>query len=146
MLKHVKWQMKNLLGELGDKMEDWVERLHQWGIHVRRRFRTVQDPLIRAHAQEKATSCNMHPNVLAQVEATDAGSKRTLYEKKADPISTKRKWQRDEGRFQVLKHVDHSKVERLTWAAILFHDGKVDSYGKKGDASAEYLCHLHEEK
>jgi hypothetical protein len=30
MLRHVQWQMKNLLGGLGDKMEDWVEHLHQW--------------------------------------------------------------------------------------------------------------------
>jgi len=82
MLKHVKWQMKNLPGGLGDKMEDWVERIHQWGIRMRRRFRTVQDPLVCAHAREKATSRNMHPDVLAQVEATDAGNKRTLYEKK----------------------------------------------------------------
>jgi hypothetical protein len=50
MLRHVQWQMKNLPGGLGDKMEDWVERLHQWGIRLRRRFRTVQDPLVRAHA------------------------------------------------------------------------------------------------
>ncbi len=78
-------------------MEDWVERLHQWGIRMRRCFRTVQDPLVHAHAQEKASSRNMHPDVLAQVEAMDAGNKRTLYEKKADLISTKRKWQRGEG-------------------------------------------------
>ena len=50
MLRHVKWQMKNLPGGLGDKIEDWVERLHQWGIRMRRHFRTVQDPLVRARA------------------------------------------------------------------------------------------------
>jgi hypothetical protein len=32
-------------------------------------------PLVRALAREKATSYNMHPNVLAQVEETDAGNK-----------------------------------------------------------------------
>jgi hypothetical protein len=31
MLRHVQWQMKNILGGLGDKMEDWVECKHQWG-------------------------------------------------------------------------------------------------------------------
>ena len=30
---------------LGDKMEDWVERLHQWGMQQRRRFHTVRTPL-----------------------------------------------------------------------------------------------------
>ena len=28
MLKHVEWQMTNIKGGLGDRMEDWVERLH----------------------------------------------------------------------------------------------------------------------
>ncbi len=146
MLKHVKWQMKNLPGGLGDKMEDWVECLHQLGIHMRRRFCTVQDPLVHAHAQEKATSRNMHPNVLAQVEVTDAGNKQILSEKKADLILTKRKWQRNEGWFQALKYFNHSKVERLTWAAILFHNGKVDLYSKTNRDAAEYLCHLCEGK
>jgi hypothetical protein len=31
MPRHVKWQMKNLLGGLGDKMDNWVEHLHQGG-------------------------------------------------------------------------------------------------------------------
>ena len=82
MLRHVKWQMKNLPGGLGDKMEDWVERQHQWGMRMRRRFRTVQDPLVRALAREKAASRNMHPGVLAQVESTDVGNKRNLSEKR----------------------------------------------------------------
>jgi hypothetical protein len=46
-------------------MEDWVERLHQWGMQQRRCFCTVQDPLVCEVAREKATSCNMHSNVLA---------------------------------------------------------------------------------
>ncbi len=46
-------------------MEDWVERLHQWGMQQRQRFWTVQDPLVRAAAREKAVfRCN-HPEVLA---------------------------------------------------------------------------------
>ena len=114
-------------GGLGDKMEDWVERLHQWGIWLRRRFRTVQDPLVRAHAREKASSRCNHPDVLAQVDETDAGNKRKLSEKKADLLSARRKKQRNEGRFQALDYFEHGKEERLTWAAVFFYDGKVDS-------------------
>ena len=84
MLRHVKWQMKNLPGGLGDKMEDWVERQHQWGMRMRRRFRTVQDPLVCVLARKKAASRNMHPDVLAQVESTDVGNKPNLSEKKAN--------------------------------------------------------------
>jgi hypothetical protein len=29
MLKHVAWQMENIPGGLGDKMEDFVERMHR---------------------------------------------------------------------------------------------------------------------
>ena len=127
MLRHVKWQMKNLPGGLGDKMEDWVERIHQWGIRMRRRFRTVQDPLVCAHAREKASSCCNHPDVLAQVDETDAGNKQKLSEKKADLLSARRKKQRKEPRFQALDYFEHGKEERLTWAAVFFYDGKVDS-------------------
>jgi len=74
--------------------------LSQWGMQQRRQFFTVQDPLVCALAREKATSCNTHPDVLAQVDATDTGNKRNLPEKKADDISTRRKLQRDVGRLQ----------------------------------------------
>jgi hypothetical protein len=89
MLRHVKWQMKNLPGGLGDNMEDWVERLHQWGMRMRRCFWTVQDLFVRALAREKAASRNMHPDVLAQVESTDVGNKQNLSERKANPILIK---------------------------------------------------------
>jgi hypothetical protein len=118
--------MKNIPGGLGDKMEDWVERQHQWGMRQRRRFRTVQDPLVRALAREKATSRNTHPDVLAQVDATDTGNKRKLSEKKADIISTRRKLQRDVGRFQAIKYFADTKEQTLPWAEVLFYDGKVD--------------------
>ena len=58
---------------------------------MRRRFRTVQDPLVRAHAREKASSRCNHPDVLAQVDETDAGNKRKLSEKKADLLSARQK-------------------------------------------------------
>ncbi len=44
MLKHVACQMRNIWGGLGDKMEDWVECLHQTGMRLQQRFRTVQNP------------------------------------------------------------------------------------------------------
>jgi len=77
MVRHVAHQMTHLPGGLGDKMEDWVERLHQWGIQQRRRFRTVQNPMVRVTAREKANSRCSYPDVLAQVDATDARNKRT---------------------------------------------------------------------
>jgi hypothetical protein len=53
MLKHVEWQMTNMKGGLGDKMEDWVERLHQTGMRMRQRFYTLQNPLVWARLRER---------------------------------------------------------------------------------------------
>ena len=92
----------------------------------RRQFCTVQDPLVRALAREKATSRNTHPDVLAQVDATDTGTKRKVSEKKADVISTRRKFQRDVGRLQAIKYFIDTKEETLPWAEVLFHDREVD--------------------
>ncbi len=117
MLRHVEWQMKNIPGGLGDKMEDWVECLHQWGMQQRRHFCTIQNPLIPTLAREKAGSCNTHPDVLAQVEATDEGNKRKISEKKeVDILSIKQKWKRNEGRFKAIKYFDDVRGEKLTWA------------------------------
>ena len=67
------------------------------GMRMRWHFWTVQDPLVHALLHEKATSRNMHPNVLAKVESTDLGNKQNLSERKADLILIKQQKQRDEG-------------------------------------------------
>ena len=131
MLKHVQWQMRNIPGGLGDKMEDWVERLHQTGMRERQRFRTVQNPIIRALAREKAGSRNMHPDVLAQVDKTNEGNKRNLVTTKVDTISTRRKQQRDVGRQEAMEYFDKETNRELTWLVLIFGDEKVDSYSKK---------------
>ena len=124
MLRHVQWQMMNLHWGLGDKMEDWVERLHQWGMQQRRQFRTVQNPLVRMNAREKAASRKTHPEVLAQVEATNEGNKRKMSETKVDILSTKRKCQREEGRSRAMEYFEIIKEEKLTWADILYNSVK----------------------
>ena len=96
---------------------------HRWGIQQRWRFRTVQNPMVRVTAREKANSRCSHPDVLAQVDATDARNKRNLSEKKDDAISTKRKQQRDEGRIRALKYFTDIKDMELTWAESIFDDG-----------------------
>ena len=46
MLQHVAWQMEIIDGGLGDKMEDWVERLQQTGMRLRQQYRTAQNPIV----------------------------------------------------------------------------------------------------
>ena len=134
MLKHVTWQMTNIKGGLGDKMEDWVERLHQTGMRMRRRFRTVANPLVRAIAREKTNSRNAHPDVIAHLDVTNKRSKRKFVsEKKVDVIGTRRKRQRDMGRFEAMQYFEQNKNKKLTWSALLFSDDK----GLMGGGKAE---------
>ncbi len=132
MIRHVEWQMKYTPGGLGDKMEDWVEHLHQWGMQQRWRFCTVQNPLVCAMAQEKAGSCKTHLDVLAQVEVTDEGNKQKLSEIKVDILSTKQKLQCKEGQFKWIKYFDDVKEEKLTWAEIILDDVKGGGGEKNG--------------
>ena len=73
-------------GGVGNKMEDWVERLHQDGRRKQLRFRTVQNPIARAHAREKAHSRNMHPSVISQTNKINEGNKHNLAELKTDLV------------------------------------------------------------
>ena len=77
-------------------------------------------------AREKASSCNTHLDVLAQVEATDEGNKRKLSENnEVDILSIKWKMQREEGCIKALEYFEEfSKKEKLTWVEIIFNDIK----------------------
>ena len=127
MLEHVEWQMMNIRGGVGDKMEGWVERLHQDGKQKHLRFCTVQNPIARAHAREKAHSRNMHPDVISHTNKINEGNKHNLAESKTDLIGTLRKKQRNFGRYEAMKYFMQDDVKRLSWSAPIFNDGKVDS-------------------
>ena len=142
MLEHVEWQMTNIEGGLGDKMEDWVERLHQTGKRQRLRYRTVQNPVVRSLAREKANSRNMHPDVIAQTDKIKEGSKRNLTEQKTDLVGMLRKRQRDFGRFEAMKYFKQDDKKRLTWSAAVFNDAKE---GASNADAPEHLCHLEKE-
>ena len=104
-----------------------MEQLHQDGKQKRLRFRTVQNPIARAHAREKAHLHNMHPDVISQTNKINEGNKRNLAESKTDLVRTLRKKQRDFGRYEAMKNFMQDDVKRLSWSAPIFNDGKVDS-------------------
>ena len=136
MLKHVQWQMTNIKGGLGNKMEDWVERLHQTGMRMRQRFRTVQNPLVRALVREKADSCNAHPDVIANLEATNKRNKRKyVSEKKVDVIGTRRKRQRDMRHFEAMQYFEGNKDKTLMWSTLLFSNNKGPTERGKADST-----------
>ncbi len=142
MLEHVERQITNIEVVLGNKMEDWVERLHQTGKRQRLRYCTVQKPVIRSLAREKVNSCNMHPDVIAQTDKINEGSKRNLAEQKADRVEMLQKRQCDVGRFETMKYFKQDDNKRLTWLAPLFNDAKEGTLNANG---IEHSCHLEKE-
>ena len=136
MLEHVEWQMTNIRWGLGDKMEDWVERLHQTEMRLRQRFCTVQNPVIRALAWEKANSRSSHPDVIAHTNAVNAGNKHFLSVVKVDnAILTRQKRQRDMGRYEAMKYFDKEVNKKLTWS-VIFDDVKAGGEGEECDISS----------
>jgi hypothetical protein len=85
-------------------MEDRVERLHQDGKQKQLRFRTVQNPIARAHVREKAHSRTTHPDVISQTNKTNEGNKRNLAELKTDLVGTLQKKQHHFGRYKAVKY------------------------------------------
>lgn len=123
MLKHVEKQMEYLNRGLGEKMEDWVERLHQDGIRERRQFRSVNNPVIRMRAREKVHVRETHAAVIAFTTATNEGNKRNLSQTKDDSMLAQQKQQREVGRKNALMYFElMMKNKELTWPSKLFDD------------------------
>ena len=101
MLKHVEGQTRSLPRGLGDKMEDWVELMHQWGMRLRRRLRTVKDPLVRANTRAKVLQRDTNPAVVAYSEAVQDGARRNMKNQKK-LRETLRKEERERNRLGAL--------------------------------------------
>lgn len=56
--------MRYIPGGLGEKMEDWVELMHQIGARARRRFRTTKDLAMRAKARAKAEQRSINADLI----------------------------------------------------------------------------------
>ena len=108
MWKHVEWQMEIVEGGLGDKMEDWVELQHQWGMRLRRRFRTIHDPLRRARARAKVVHRDTSPAVVAQANVIQTHFKRELKVVKIKK-EVSRKEERERNRMVALKCIMEDK-------------------------------------
>ena len=101
------------------------------------------EPHCRAIAREKVHSRNLHPDVIAKLEAKNEGNKRKfipLSEKKDDLLCTRQKSQRNIGRCKVMKYFDENKDKKMTWSAMLFDDENGLTGGGKVDATDD-SCH-----
>ncbi len=102
-------------GGVGEKMEDWIKQGHQTGMRLREQFRTVQNPVVHALAQEKANSRSSHPDVIAHMDKTNAGNKSSFSEVKIDDtVTTQQKRQPDMGRYEAMINFDEEVKMKLT--------------------------------
>jgi len=104
MHKHVQWQMENIDGGLGDKMEDGIEKSHQTGKRNRGQFCTVQHLQIRAEARQRRVHRNSDPAVVAARINVHESSKRkfTGDQLEKETIEESRMRERKEKRLKVL--------------------------------------------
>jgi hypothetical protein len=94
---------------------------------------------VRALAREKANSCNAHPDVIANLEATNKRNKcKYVSEMKVDVIGTRRKRQCDMGRFKAMQYFDGNKDKKLTWLALLFSNDKGPMGGGKANSTDDH--------
>jgi hypothetical protein len=98
--------------------------------------------VVRANAREKASSRSSHPDVITHTDKTNAGNKRSFSVAKIDEaISTRRKKQRDQGRYEAMKYFMKGwETKALTWLELIFDDAKGGGgEGKECDGSATSL-------
>ena len=91
---HVAWQMGEIEGGLGDKMEDWVEKAHQEGARRRRRFYFTVNAKKRANAAAKVEQRDMNPEVVAWKDGVDERAKKVFTnprKSKAEEMQAQRK-------------------------------------------------------
>ena len=94
MWRHVAEQMKNVLGGLGEKMEDWVERQHQDGKRSRDAYRRVANVQARADARAHKGHRRCRADIRAQVELVKSDASRNLKRVKDESAEMKRRKER----------------------------------------------------
>jgi len=117
MLKHVRLQMVNIDGGLGNKMEDWVEKQHQMGKRERMQFRTMQNLQNRANARARVLQRNSDPVVVCQTLEVNGASKRKFNGErgKKEGIEASREMKRETKRLKALNDYGSSiKKEEMS--------------------------------
>ncbi len=83
--------------------------------------------------------------MIAHVEKTNAGNKRSFSEVKIDDtVTTQQKRQRDMGRYEAMINFDEKAKIKLTWLALIFEDAKGGGEEGKAD-STDDVCHCQKE-
>ncbi len=103
MWKHTLYQMKNVPGGLGNKMEDWVERQHQDEARIRKRLSRMPNLQLRAITRSKISQATSHPLVIAQIAKVEAKSKKRKHSEKRESKLKRAKTERGARRVETLQ-------------------------------------------
>ena len=103
MWKHTLYQMKNVPGGLGNKMEDWVERQHQDEARIRKRLSRMPSLQLRAITRSKISQATSHPLVIAQIAKVEAKSKKRKHSEKRESKLKRAKTERGARRVETLR-------------------------------------------
>lgn len=106
MYKHVAMQMETIEGGLGDKMEDWIEKAHQWGKRLRARFRTMRNLQKRANAKQRIDHRDSDPAVVKQSLEVDKASKRKFTGDDKETVEESREQERRDKRMRTLEEYE----------------------------------------
>ena len=116
MWKHVKEQMSKFPGGLGQKREDWMEKLHQLTSVKRKQFSTAQNKEQRANAMANSIQQESDPAVVAFHQEAIASVRRGP-RKGTVKVGEERRKIRMEVRFEILQRWEsQSKHSTLTWS------------------------------
>jgi len=131
MLKYVRWQMENIPGGLGDKMEDWVEKQHQMGKQEQARFRMMKNLQHRSDARARVVHRNSDPVVIAQTLKVDGALKRKFKSKTRDKerIESLHERERHTKRFKALDDCDIIKQKNDYALALMGFTAKPNAEG-----------------
>ena len=150
MFKHVRWQMVEIEGGLGDKMEDWIEKLHQVGKQLRARYRTTMNLQKRAAARIRVVHRDTTPAVINQTMKVEETSKRkftTIKSKKGGGDNLGERWAKrmkafDE-RESIAKQSEYARVLsglKPDSKATKTEDSKGGEGSTSGGGGGEELC------
>ena len=72
MYKHVAHQMRTVAAGIGNKREDWVERLHQVTNQKRKQYHNTKDLAVRANAREGSLQQESNPGVCSYIDSMNS--------------------------------------------------------------------------
>ena len=130
MFKHVRWQMDNIKGGLGNKMEDWIEKSHQVGKQQRARYHTTKNLQECADTMIRVVHWDTTPAIINQTLKVEKASKRKYTGVKSDKEGTKKLHERERWTKRIKALNDCKSIVTKSEYALVLSGLKLESICK----------------